>query len=268
MPVTGILARILETKQDEVARARAVVPLATLLLQAREAPAPRDLEAALRRRAGRPIRAIAEVKRASPSAGPIRPDADAAEVAAAYERHGAAAVSVLTDGPFFAGSLADLTAVRDRVRVPVLRKDFLVDPYQVVEARAAGADAVLLIVAALERAALAELLAAAAEQGLSALVETHDATEVDAALAVGARVIGVNHRDLRTLEIDLGLTAQLRARVPGDRVLVAESGIRDAADVARLAAVGADAILVGESLMRRPSPGDALAELLGGAPSR
>jgi indole-3-glycerol phosphate synthase len=265
VPVAGILARILEAKRGELARARAAAPFAQLLQAARAAPPARDLAAALRRGEGEPIRAIAEVKRASPSAGPIRPDADAAAIAAGYERHGAAAISVLTDEPFFGGTLADLAAVRARVKVPVLRKDFLLDPYQVVEARAAGADAVLLIVAALERPALAELLAAADEHQLTALVEAHDAAEVDAAVAAGARVIGVNHRDLSTFEVDMQLSARLRPRIPPDRILVAESGIREAADVARLAAAGADAILVGESLMRRPDPGEALAALLAGA---
>ena len=259
---SSILARILDEKRREVEASRARVPAAELHGRAASAPAPRDLASALRRGGAPRPRAIAEIKRASPSAGPIRPDADAAAIAAEYERAGAAAISVLTDGPFFSGSLADLEAVRARVAIPVLRKDFVVDPYQLLEARAHGADAALLIVAALDDARLGELLAAARELSLAALVEVHDAAEAERAVAAGASIVGVNHRDLRTFTVDTTLTARLRPLIPADRVLVAESGIRDAADVARMAESGADAILVGESLMRRPSPGAALQELL------
>jgi indole-3-glycerol phosphate synthase len=259
---SSILARILDEKRREVEAARARVPASELLRRCASAPSPRPLADALRRGGAPRPRAIAEVKRASPSAGPIRPDADAAAIAAEYERAGAAAISVLTDGPFFGGSLADLEAVRGRVGIPVLRKDFVVDAYQLLEARASGADAALLIVAALDAARLAELIAAAREVDLATLVEVHDAAEADLAVAAGATIIGVNHRDLRTFTIDTGLTRRLRPRIPAAHVLVAESGIRDAADVARMAEAGADAILVGESLMRRPSPGAALAELL------
>ncbi|MSP16129.1 MAG: indole-3-glycerol phosphate synthase TrpC [Myxococcales bacterium] len=257
----GILGDILAAKREEVAASRARVSLRALAEAAREAPPPRSLAKALYRGSG-PPRAIAEVKRASPSAGPIRPGADAAAIAREYASAGAAAVSVLTDARFFGGSLHDLAAVRAAVTVPALRKDFLVDDYQLVEARAAGADAVLLIVAALEGAQLAELLAAATALGMDALVEVHDAGEAELALTAGARIVGVNHRDLRTFTIDRGLTARLRSLIPPDVLLVAESGLRDAADVHALAAAGADAFLVGETLMRRPSPGDALRELL------
>jgi indole-3-glycerol phosphate synthase len=204
----------------------------------------------------------AEVKRASPSAGPIRPGADPVAIAAAYEAAGAAAVSVLTDGPFFDGSLLHLAGVRARVGIPVLRKDFVVDEYQVWEARAHGADAVLLIVAALADPALADLRAAVDGLGMAALVEVHDEDEAGRAVAAGARVIGVNHRDLKTFRMDMDLYARVRPRLPAGAVGVAESGIKTPADVARLAAAGADAILVGETLMRHPSPGDALRELL------
>jgi indole-3-glycerol phosphate synthase len=264
---SGILARILDEKRREFAALRGRMPRADLAARAAEAPPARDLAAALRRPAGGAPRAIAEVKRASPSAGPIRPGADAVAVAGEYVAAGAAAVSVLTDETFFAGSLADLTAVRVSAPVPVLRKDFLIDPLQVLEARAAGADAVLLIVAALDGAQLAELHAAAAELGMTALVEAHAPAEAERALAAGARVVGVNHRDLATFEMDMGLCARIRPLVPPDRVLVAESGIKTAADVRAVAAAGADAILVGESLMRRPSPGEALRELLRGWPA-
>lgn len=263
MTASGILAQILEQKRREVADAVARTGAA-----APERAAPRraalDFAAALRRPPGGAMRAIAEIKRASPSAGPIRPGADPVAIAAEYEAAGAAAISVLTDRAFFGGSLEDLAAVRARAGVPLLRKDFVIDPVQVAEAAAAGADALLLIVAALDDAALASLLASCRAHGLEALVEVHDAAEAERAVAAGARVIGVNHRDLGTFEIDMTLTARLRPLVPPDRVLVAESGIRAADDVRRLADAGADAILVGETLMRRPSPGAALRELLGG----
>lgn len=263
MPPGGILAQILDAKRGEVAAAYARVPVSALETQAREAPPARDFAAALQRGAsGDRVRAIAEFKRRSPSAGEIRAGAEPVAIASDYRDHGAAAISVLTDGAFFGGSLGDLTAVRASVSLPVLRKDFLIDPYQVLEARAAGADAVLLIVAALDDARLAGLLAAASAWGMTALVEVHDAAEADRAVAAGAAVIGVNHRDLATFTMDLSLTAKLRPRIPRDRVLVAESGIRTAADVRALADAGADAILVGESLMRREDAGAALAELL------
>src|SRR5690606_5330528 len=182
-----------------------------------------------------------------------------------YQAGGAAAISVLTDERFFDGRLGFLAAARAAATLPLLRKDFVIDPYQVVEARAAGADGVLLIVAALDGALLSELVAAAAEWQLDALVEVHDEAEAEVALAAGARLVGVNHRDLRTFEIDMGLTARLAPRCPPEVVLVAESGIRTAADARALAGAGAHAILVGEALMRQPSPGRALAELLAGA---
>jgi indole-3-glycerol phosphate synthase len=179
-----------------------------------------------------------------------------------YEGAGAAALSVLTDGPFFGGSLDDLRAARAAVRLPVLRKDFIVDRYQVVEARAAGADAILLIVAALTDGELSLLLAEATRLGLDALVEAHDATEIDRALAAGARVVGVNHRDLATFQMDMTLAARLRPRIPSGCVVVAESGIRTGEDVARMRSAGVDAILVGENLMRASDPGTALQVLL------
>ena len=267
--MTDVLAKILAVKVEEVAAARAARSLTELERAARAREPARSLAAALRRNVHDPhaaVRALAEVKRASPSAGPIRPGADPAEVARDYAAHGAAAISVLTDRQFFDGALEFVTAVHDAVAVPVLRKDFLIDPYQVVEARAAGADAVLLIVAALDDVRLAELAAAADDHGLDALVEVHDEAEADRALALGTTILGVNHRDLRTFTIDLDLTARIAPRLPGEVVLVAESGIRTRADVERLGAAGAHAVLVGEALMRAPSPGAALAGLLGGTP--
>jgi indole-3-glycerol phosphate synthase len=257
-----ILTKILEETRRTVAGARQHRPLALLEEQAAAAPPPRGFAAALRRPA---ITCIAEIKRRSPSAGWIRQDADAAAMARIYEAAGAAALSVLTDGPFFGGSLEDLAAARGAVRLPVLRKDFIVDPYQVVEARAAGADAILLIVAALGDAELAALLGEARRLGLDALVETHDAAEIDRALAVGAAVIGINHRDLATFQMDMTLAAKLRPRVPSGCLVVAESGIRTLEDVRRMRSAGVDAILVGENLMRAPDPGTALRALLDGS---
>jgi len=256
-----ILDRILATKRGELAEARRTRPLADLDAAARAAGPVRGLRAALARPAGAAVRVLAEIKRASPSAGPIRAGADPAAIAAEYAAAGAAAISVLTDATYFDGELAFLARCRERVTLPLLRKDFTIDAYQIAEARAAGADGVLLIVAALELPQLAELLAAAAEYQLDALVEVHDRREAEAALAAGASLIGVNHRDLKTFAIDMSLTAAIAPMVPAHVVLVAESGIRTAADVRALGEAGAHAVLVGEQLMRAPSPGAALEAL-------
>jgi len=248
-------------------RARAL-PLDAVRAAALAAAPPRGFRAALagaRGHAG--IAVIAEVKRRSPSKGPIRPDLDAAQLAAAYRRGGAAAVSVLTEPVHFGGGPDDLRAVRVAVDLPVLRKDFVTMPYQVWEARAWGADAVLLIVAALDPAELRGLLAEAAAAGLDALVEVHDAAEAAAAAEAGADLVGVNARDLKTLDVDLGRFAEIRADLPAGAVVVAESGIRDRADVAAVEAAGADAVLVGESLVRAADPAAALAALRGASPS-
>lgn len=258
-----ILDRILEVKRGEVAAARVERPLAELEAAARDADDARGLQRALTRAAGEPVRVIAEIKRASPSAGPIRPGADPAEIAIAYARGGASALSVLTDRQFFDGDLSFLARCRAVVPLPLLRKDFVIDAYQLAEARAAGADGALLIVAALSPAQLGELLAAARGYGLDALVEVHDLDEVEVALAAGATLLGVNHRDLRTFTMDMTLTQQIAPRVPAGVVLVGESGIRTAADVEMLGAAGAHAVLVGEQLMRAASPGDALRALRG-----
>jgi indole-3-glycerol phosphate synthase len=258
----NILDKILAVKRDEVAAAKVHRPLADLEAAARASGPTRGLARALRRSAGEPVRVLAEIKRASPSAGAIRAGADPAAIAAEYHGGGAAAISVLTDEQFFAGELGFLARVRERVPLPLLRKDFIIDPYQVVEARAAGADGILLIVAALAPAQLSELLAAASLQQLDALVEVHDAREAEVALAAGASLLGVNHRDLKTFTIDMSLTEQVARRVPPSVVLVGESGIKSAADVRRLGEAGAHAVLVGETLMRAPSPGAALRELL------
>lgn len=246
MTPPAILDEILAWKRQEVASRRRARSLAALRADAERAAPPRDLVAAL---TAPGVSLIAEVKRASPSRGALRPGLDAPALARTYAAAGAAAVSVLTDGRFFRGSLADLRAVRAAVGLPLLRKDFVVDAYQVYEARAAGADAVLLIVAALNDGALETLYRAIQSLGMAALVEVHDEAELDRALGLGPRVVGVNNRDLRTFDVDLETTARLRARVPAGTLLVAESGIQARADVARLARMGADAMLVGEALV-------------------
>jgi indole-3-glycerol phosphate synthase len=210
------------------------------------------------------IACIAEYKRKSPSAGWINENADLETTVRAYAAGGASALSVLTDEPFFAGRLTDLRPAGAASGLPVLRKDFIVDPYQIAEALAAGADAILLIVAALDGGTLGKLLTVARAMKMDALVEAHDAEEVARAVAVGAEIIGINNRDLRTFNVDRELAMRLRPSIPSDRIVVAESGIRHAADVARLRDAGVDAILVGETLMRAPDPAAALRGLLGG----
>ena len=209
------------------------------------------------------ISLIAEMKRASPSKGPIRPGASVSDIVSGYQRAGASAVSVLTEPNWFGGSLDDLVEARAACDLPLLRKDFVVDEYQLLEARVAGADAVLLIVAALERSRIEELMGAASDLGLDALVEVHDEKEVEVAVEAGAEVIGINNRDLHSLEVDLETTFELLADVPAGTVVVAESGITLNEDVERLERAGVDAILVGEALMRADDPVRAVRELLG-----
>jgi indole-3-glycerol phosphate synthase len=255
-----ILDQILEQTRKTVAQARRQIALAEVEQQAAQAPAVRDFRAALRRPSA--IACISEFKRRSPSKGWIRQDAKPEVISSQYEAAGASAISVLTDEPFFGGTLDDLRKVRATVNIPVLRKDFVVDAYQIAEARAAGADAILLIVAALSRPDLAGLLAEVRRWGMHALVETHDREEVETAVAVGADIIGINHRDLRTFQMDMDLATSLRPSIPADRVVVAESGIRTVDDVTRMRTAGIDAILVGESLMAGGDPGQALRGLL------
>lgn len=211
------------------------------------------------------ISLIAEMKRASPSKGPIRPDAGVEEIVTAYQGAGARACSVLTEERHFGGSLDDLRTARESVEIPLLRKDFLVDPYQLLEARAAGADAALLIVAGLSSDELREMMAAATDLGLDALVEVHSEAEVEAAVEAGAEVIGVNNRNLQSLEVDLETTFRLLADIPAGTVVVAESGITTHDDVRALQDAGVDAILVGEALMTAPDTAKAVHELLSGA---
>ncbi len=257
----NVLDRILAHKVEEVRLAKAALGAEAIAREARGVTRPvAGLAASLRACPG--VAVIAEIKRRSPSKGLIREDFDAEKIALAYHAAGAAGISVLTDEQFFGGSLAILRQVRAVVPTPLLRKDFVIDAYQIDEARIAGADAVLLIVAALSDAALAALHAHAAGLGLDVLVEVHDEAELDRALAVGAKLIGVNNRDLRTFEVDLGTTERIAARLRDPEILlVAESGITGPADVARLARAGARGFLVGESLMRMPDPGRALEAL-------
>lgn len=243
-------------------RARAAADdrdLERLVRQALRAPDPPSLLDALLRREGEPLRVIAEVKRRSPSAGSLRDDLDPATLAAEYERGGAAAISVLTDGPHFGGSPDDVTAVRSATALPVLRKDFTVCAHDVADARLMGASGVLLIVAALRRGELRELLEVAAGLGLTALVEVHDEREQAAALDAGALVVGVNQRDLTTFSVDPTLAARLVPGFPSDVILVAESGIATARDAQRCADVGYDAVLVGEAFVTSADPAAAVA---------
>lgn len=258
-PIHDRLAEIVRTKHEEV---RALRPRAAEL-RARAADRAPGLpfEAALR--APGEVRLLAEIKRRSPSAGPIRPDARPVEVAEGYRAGGAAALSVLTDERYFGGSLRVLEEVRAAVELPLLRKDFVVDAVQVAEARAAGADAVLLIVRILEQPLLESLLGYARELGLGVLVEVHDGEELERALAAGASLVGVNNRDLKTFVTDLELSFRLAPHVPAGVGLVAESGIRTADEVRRLGEAGVDAVLVGESLMRQPDLRAAAAALAG-----
>jgi len=257
--IGGILDRIVETKWHEVEGLKARE--SEIRARARDAQPPREFRRALAE--GPAVSLIAEVKRRSPGAGAIRPDLDPRTLAEAYEAAGASALSVLTDGEYFGGSMDDLAEVRQAVRIPILRKDFTLDPVQVWEARAGGADAVLLIVRLLDDGPLRDLRLLAEELGMAALVEAHDGPEVDRALASGARVVGVNNRDLSTFRTRLGTTLDLRHRIPDEVVLVSESGIRDGDDVARLGAGGVDAILVGEALLRAPDPGAAARKMVG-----
>jgi len=260
----SILEKIVATKREEVARAKQSVPLSAIRRQLPYVPAPRDFLAALKADSpGSPVRLIAEVKKASPSRGVIRENFAPVEIARTYQQHGAACISVLTDETYFQGRLAYLTEIRSAVDLPLLRKDFIIDPYQVFEARAAGADAVLLIAECLPAEELRELREVIVNLGMTALVELHDPAHLPGVLASGAKLIGVNNRDLSTFETDIEQTIRLRELIPRDHVLVAESGIRTNQDVRRLAAAGVEAMLVGESLMKEPDIGAAVDALLG-----
>ncbi len=264
-PQDDILQRILAVKAREIAAGRQRVSDTEQALRAKQAPAPRDFAAALRAKitAGKAA-VIAEVKKSSPSKGLLREHFDPAAIARAYEAGGAACLSVLTDAQFFMGHADDLRAARAACALPVLRKDFIVDAYQVLEARAMGADCILLIVAALSDAQLRELEALARDLGLAVLVEVHDAAELDRALALATPLIGINNRNLRTFETRLETTLDLLPRVPAGRLVITESGIHTPEHVTHMRANNVNAYLVGEAFMRAPDPGAELQRLFGG----
>jgi len=259
----GILERICATTARDVAARRQRRPFDLAVRAARAAPAPRGFMNHLRatRDAGRHA-VIAEIKKASPSQGCIRADFDPAALARAYAGAGATCLSILTDGPFFEGTPEHLIAARAAVPLPVLRKDFMLEPYQIVESRAMGADCVLLILAALDDATATALAQEAKAWGVDVLAEVHDAAELDRALRLDAPMIGINNRNLKTLRVDLATTEKLAPHVPGDRLLVCESGLATPADLARMTRAGAGAFLVGTALMREPDVGAALARLI------
>ena len=261
--MSDILKRIVAVKHQEVAAARAAVPLNAMRAEAESQPElPRDFVGALQARIGAGLSAvIAEVKKASPSKGVLREHFAPAEIAASYEAGGAACLSVLTDAQFFQGCPAYLQQARAACQLPVLRKDFMVDEYQVFEARAMGADAILLIAACLGDAEMAALEACAMALGLAVLVEVHDGAELARALKLKTPLVGINNRDLRTFEVRLDTTLGLLPRVPADRLLITESGILNRSDVQRMRAAGVHGFLVGEAFMRATVPGEALAEL-------
>jgi indole-3-glycerol phosphate synthase len=262
--VSDILDKILAVKREEIAAARALKPLSVVRAEVEAQPPSRDFVGAIAEKVGAGRTAvIAEVKKASPSKGVIRPDFHPAEIAADYERHGAACLSVLTDRQFFQGMPDYLQQARAACTLPVLRKDFMIDPYQVFEARAMGADAILLIVAALSDAQMCELEDLAFSLGMAVLVESHDAGELDRALKLKTPLMGINNRNLRTFEVSLDTTLSQLDRIPADCIVITESGILSSVDVVLMKQRGVNAFLVGEAFMRAPSPGTELARLFG-----
>ena len=261
--MSDILRKIVAVKREEVAAARLRRDLPSLRAEAESLAGQRDFVAGLRDVIAQGKAAvIAEIKKASPSKGVLRADFRPAEIAASYARHGAAALSVLTDERFFQGSTAALETARAACSLPVLRKDFMIDAYQLFEARAMGADCILLIAAVLDDAELAEFEATARSLGMDVLVEVHDEPELDRALRLATPLVGINNRDLRTFEVSLDTTLSMLPRVPAERLVVSESGIHAPADIERLRAAGVHAFLVGEAFMRAPDPGAALASLV------
>ncbi|MGE3315575.1 MAG: indole-3-glycerol phosphate synthase TrpC [Planctomycetaceae bacterium] len=262
--MSNVLEQIMEKKRSEIAQAKSLRPAGLLEAQLSAAPAVRDFAGALRAKSAKSGMAlIAEVKKASPSAGLIKADFDPVAVATMYEKSGASCLSVLTDEHFFKGHLDDLRAVRKAVDLPILRKDFLLDRYQVLEARAAGADCILLIAECLNDCDLRDLYFYASELGMDALIEIYDPENLDRVLKLEPELLGINNRDLRSFVVDLDHSIRLGAKVPSSTILVSESGIRDGADVARLRAAGCRAILVGETLMKSGDVTAKIQELLG-----
>ncbi len=260
--MNSILREIAAAKREHVAACKRRAPESELLAQA-SARRPLDFAGLLAARASaRQNAVIAEVKKASPSKGVIRPDFDPVAIARAYEAGGATCLSVLTDEPYFQGRDAYVTAIREAVGLPILRKDFMLDPYQVVEARAIGADAILVIMAMVDDALAAELAAAAREMGLAVLPEVHDAAELERALRLDTQLIGINNRNLHDFSVSLNTTLDLLPAIPEGKTVITESGIATHADIARMNAAGVHGFLVGESLMRQPDPGQALRDLL------
>jgi len=257
----SFLSRIVSHKRDELAHAQKELSLVALQQTAKTQAAPRDFRRALT--TGENIAVIAELKKSSPSTGMLREDFNPVSLAKSYAANGAAALSILTDEKFFDGNLENLQKARAVCTLPILRKDFILDPYQIWEARAFGADAILFIVAMLDRGQLFELLLAVEEAGMQALVEVHNEAELDRALLAGANLLGINNRDLQTFEVTLETTERLIKLIPSSCVRVAESGIRSRHDVERMAACGVEAILAGSHLMRQTDPGQALVELTG-----
>lgn len=266
MPSTAdqnVLTKIVDHKRQEIAEARKLRPVESLIDQAASAPPVRDFADALDSASRRDVGLIAEIKKGSPSAGIIRDDFDPVSIAKVYEQHGASCLSVLTDERFFLGHLDYLRAVRSTVKIPVLRKDFIIDRYQVLEARAAGADCILLIAECLDDCQLRDLYFYASELGMESLIELYDAENLDRVLKLGPTLVGINNRDLRTFVTDLEHTTRLGKQIPATSLLVSESGIKTRADIDRVKAGGARAILVGETLMRSPDIGQAVDRLLG-----
>ncbi|MGE5469195.1 MAG: indole-3-glycerol phosphate synthase TrpC [Bacteroidota bacterium] len=260
--MSDILNKIIATKRQEVVAALAVKPLSVVEAEAAAQSAPRDFVGAIRQKiaAGRPA-VIAEIKKASPSKGVIRPDFQPAEIARSYEKHGAACLSVLTDKDYFQGAPEYLQVARAACALPVLRKDFMVDRYQVAEARAMGADCILLIAAALDLKEMQALEAQAHGYGMAVLVEVHNGEELDAALQLKTPLLGINNRNLRSFDVTLDTTLGLLARIPAGRIVVTESGIVKPEDVALMRTSGVDSFLVGEAFMRAAEPGEELARL-------
>jgi indole-3-glycerol phosphate synthase len=257
-----ILDEIVKRKRERLKEVKIKNPLSDLKEKVRDLPETKDFKEAIKREKGEPIRLIAEIKKSSPSKGIIRDDLDPEEIANIYEEKGASAISVLTEEDFFKGSLSDLQEVRGKVKLPLLRKDFIFDPYQVYESRLNGADAILLISTILERAQIEDLRGLAEELRMDSLVEVHNLKDLDKALSAGAEIIGINNRNLDTLKVDIDTTFKLIKDIPEDKIVVSESGIKEREDVKRIGGERVDAILVGTALMEAPNIGKKVEELM------